>query len=148
MVTIFKKNSPGYTLIELLTVITIIGILSTIAIPHYIAHRDNAKMATVYATLHQIQLAQEVYKTNKQLYFSLGDTVVTHDDSPLEIADTDLELYIPAGQSYQIKTEAGTAETKYEVRIQTNFDLNMDGLNDLFLFASDKNSFPLYPTTF
>nr|WP_320116247.1 prepilin-type N-terminal cleavage/methylation domain-containing protein [uncultured Desulfuromonas sp.] len=68
------KNQYGYTLIELLTVVTIIGILLSIAIPHYISHRDTAKMATIYSTLHQIRLVQEDYKSNHEIYFGLGDT--------------------------------------------------------------------------
>lgn len=142
------NNKSGYTLIELLTVITIVGILSTIAIPHYISHRAKAKMATVYSTLHQIRLVQEVYKTSYQTYFSFGDTVLTHSDSPVGVGDTDLELYIPNGQAYQIQTSAGSEENFFTVKIQTNFDRNMDGVNDLYLFESDKTSFPLYPTTF
>jgi len=141
-------HESGYTLIELLTVITIIGILSTIAIPHYIAHRDKAKMATVYSTLHQIRLVQEVYKTSYQTYFSLGDTVITHADSPVEVTGTDLELYIPNGQAYQIQTPIGLEENAYTVKIKTNFDRNMDGIDDLYLFESDKTAFPLYPTSF
>lgn len=52
-----SKNSAGFSLIELLVGIAIIGILSAIAIPAYMAYREKAKIAQAYAELKDIQLA-------------------------------------------------------------------------------------------
>ena len=38
----FRNNKKGFTLIELMIVIAIIGILAAIAIPNFIAYRDKA----------------------------------------------------------------------------------------------------------
>jgi prepilin-type N-terminal cleavage/methylation domain-containing protein len=54
-------SQKGFSLIELLVVIVIIGILAAIALPNYIKAKDKAKEAEVKANLHAIQIAIERY---------------------------------------------------------------------------------------
>src|SRR3989338_3030076 len=60
-------SHAGFTLLELIVNLAIIGILSAIAIHAYIAFRDKAKTAQAKSDLHNIQLAIEqlAIDTNK-----------------------------------------------------------------------------------
>jgi prepilin-type N-terminal cleavage/methylation domain-containing protein len=62
------KPVRGFSLVELLVVITIIGILAAIAVPNMTRMRDKAKETEVKANLHVIQEAVERYYTNENEY--------------------------------------------------------------------------------
>ena len=67
MLSKMKKNE-GFTLIELMIVIAIIGILAAIAIPQFSAYRTRSFNAAAEADLRNAATAQEAYYVDKQTY--------------------------------------------------------------------------------
>ena len=68
MKTLKKKLSRGFTLIELMIVVAIIGILAAIAVPNFMKFQARARTAEVKANLKAVFTATKAYFSEKSLY--------------------------------------------------------------------------------
>ncbi|WP_316348402.1 prepilin-type N-terminal cleavage/methylation domain-containing protein [Desulfuromonas acetoxidans] len=147
------SNKKGYTLIEMLIVVTIIGILSSIAIPHYLSYRDKARMVTVYTTLRQIRLVEELYWTKHESYFP--DPLIMESGKIYRLGDSDDVVTIPRGQTYTLTPthDIETGALGYIVIVETNLDRDQNRSGDIYRFshevlpngATNETPFPLAP---
>ena len=56
-----KKNTAGFTLVEIMIVVAIIGLLAAIAVPNFAQARTNARRGTCINNLRLIDAAKEQY---------------------------------------------------------------------------------------
>jgi type IV pilus assembly protein PilA len=82
-----RRDEKGFTLIELMIVIAIIGILAAIAIPQFSAYRNRAYNAAALSDLKNAITAQEAYFVDWQAYAPAK--VVTYADAPAAYVLTD-----------------------------------------------------------
>lgn len=102
-------NQKGFTLIELMIVVVIIGILAAIAIPNFISMQDRAKEASVKSNMHTIQLAFEDFAVQSDGVYPDDGTSTT-----------------PGGQTVQDLCPDGVYPTNPFTGAETNFSWDAD----------------------
>ncbi len=112
---IMKKTIAGFTLIELIIVIVIIGILSSIAIPRFIAQTSNARIAAMQglrgAILSATALAQAEYRAEGNSNTSTVTTITMDGTVVTVVAGTGRPAGAAGGIDSSLQTFAGFAAT-------------------------------------
>lgn len=62
------ERQAGFTLLELLVVVVIIGVLAAIAIPKFASSKDRAHLSAMQADLRNLVTAQESYFSDNRTY--------------------------------------------------------------------------------
>jgi prepilin-type N-terminal cleavage/methylation domain-containing protein len=95
----------GFTLIELMIVVVIIGILVAIAIPKFASTKEKAYLAAMKSDLRNGVTAEEAYFTDNQLYSAGSASNLGGVPTPLAV----LGNFVPsAGVSITFTATAGT----------------------------------------
>ena len=112
-----KKKVTGFTLIELMIVVAIIGILAAIAIPNFIGMQKRAKTSEAKSSLGEIRTLEEAYRAENDTYVGVPPMaaipVGLHTDNDAD-ADNMAEIgYHPKGTTRYAYTFTGADSTSY-----------------------------------
>jgi type IV pilus assembly protein PilA len=113
-----KEGDQGFTLVELLVVIVIIGVLATLAIPAFLNQRQKGWDAAVVSDLRNAAVAEETWLTGNPAYTaSVADLksvgfkysgAESYSSSPATMA-----IIVTGAQSYCLKATSRSGRTFY-----------------------------------
>jgi len=99
------RRQSGFTLIELMIVVVIIGILAALAIPRFIQSATKSKQSEAKQILKQIYVQQHAYRAFYEGYFIPGGPADAA--NPTAFARINVEISPPARYSYTITSSDG-----------------------------------------
>ena len=127
-----RRNQKGFTLVELMIVVIIVGILAAVAIPMYQGATERAKASEAVAALGTIRGALRVYYAEHGTYVNAAfvDNAQITVSSILDVSDTDLlgryfstECYtfdgIPTAAAYDIECLGSASTASYGSEVAT-----------------------------
>lgn len=71
----YRRNERGFTLVELVIVVVVLGILAAVAIPKFLDVREEAEIATVKQMVSSLESALSIYASRQ---FLEGNSIVPH----------------------------------------------------------------------
>ncbi|MEA3432799.1 MAG: prepilin-type N-terminal cleavage/methylation domain-containing protein [candidate division WOR-3 bacterium] len=115
------KNQKGFTLIELMVVVVIIGILAAIAIPRFIGAQRRARVGAAIADVTQVREALGLYEVDHGSY-PASDSATTYATLKAVLVDPSTEqpyIRLPLdGKTFVFKNYTQNTDTSYTITFE------------------------------
>ena len=140
-------NRKGFTLVELMIVVAIIGILAAIAIPNFVTMQYKSKRAEIPTNLKAIKTAQIAYESNFDQFVAAGPYPTSPTKTTQVWDKTAAGAFTTIGWAPD-----GEVRGSYQVTV-TNTDFNAVGLSDvdgdsnIATYTCTKSTNPNAPTS-
>jgi type IV pilus assembly protein PilA len=139
------RSKKGFTLVELMIVVAIIGILAAIAIPNFLNFRMKAKTSEAKSNLGAIRSTEVAYYAEYNNYivnqaYTPGHAVGDHSVKVAWVGTTRFSIigFAPEGQvyyDYQLEALAGDTASTFTARAHGDLD-NDSSWSDYYLSES------------
>jgi len=110
------NDESGFTLVELLIVMLVLGLLAAIAIPAFLSQRDKARDAEAKAAVRTAQTASEVIAVENDGAYDGANGVTVANIRVIEPTLNDANLSVPAvaADTFTVRVTSGTGN-RFEV---------------------------------
>ena len=137
----FRKWKEGFSLIELMTTIAIIGILSSISIPNYLSYRQKAEYAALQHTLHFLMDAQDIYFMENDKFFPENGKIKIKRGKGKKIPELNYTFGSKHKHQYIIRgrnrvNRRGRQINSYWIEVRCDYDFDGNGKKDRIRFVT------------
>ena len=115
-----SNGEGGFTLVELLVVMLILGLLAAIAIPSFFNQRDKAKDADAKAGVRTAQTAIESFATDNGGSYAAADTAAELQAIESTLNDVNLQDPVGTDDTYTVGVIAEDTENLFEISRQAD----------------------------
>jgi prepilin-type N-terminal cleavage/methylation domain-containing protein len=119
-----KATSKGFTLVEIMISLAILGILAAISIPNYRLYKDKAECASMLTTLKYLMDGEDFYLLDN------GGFIPAR--TAMEVPELAYSFSAGNRNRYRINVVNNARRNRYRITVFCDFDSDGDGRDDRF----------------
>lgn len=140
-------NRKGFTLVELMIVVAIIGILAAIAIPNFVTMQYKSKRGEVPMNLKGIKTAELAYESNFDVFVAASAYPATPSKTTQQWVKTSSGGFITIGWAPDGNVRGSYAVATSSQDFTATGTSDVDGDNTKATYQATKSTNPNAPTT-
>ena len=126
--TAAKNCTKGFTLVEIMVTLAILGILATISIPNFKRFVGKAELASMMITLKYLMDGEDFYLLENNAFFAVNIPSGT----AMEVPELAYSFSSGHKNRYRINVINNARRNRYRITVFCDFDSDGDGVEDRF----------------
>jgi len=133
---VFQRRKGGFTLVELMVALAILGILASIGVLNASRFRAKAEYAAIQTTLRSLMDGEDLYFVENDKFYPKAGRVNIASGAQMSIPE--LAYNFPSGHKhrYIIQGTNTTTVNRYIITVRSDLDLDGNGSRDRFVARS------------